>query len=491
MARLLIGTVRSIAPAITVDKLGEQLKTMVGLNPFEAAEVDDAGFDLTRGVALFSDGASVTLLAPIRDNKRLASFLTTQTKTMTGEVTAHRDLTATSYKRPDGTWVLAQVEHYLVMHFRPSWVVEEGRTTGAGKARPTHGRFRWLDEIVDLRGGSTRGAAANQDLQERFQDVRKQDEVLLYLDARSAGAEALRLAQAVDRGTSCKAFSALVRQLEPVSLAMSLTERQVGLRTQLRLAPALRDALVKRVGAMPVLPASIWDRAPARLAWRLDPAVLPSEAELAASYRCGVSALMVVPIFSGLLRWARSELVRQSAGHLALAILAADERGESTLHLKGALVARASNETFKSYWLGRMAGPVKSKETVSSRTVFLVQQSRKTTEHLRLTALEGGVAASMGDGVIEQVLAFKQPVGSGTRVAEFQLVPGGLTDLRAVFRLLEPPLPENPLQRRRQAARFGGLDSIAGWLSAFERIKLRADLRQAWGVDVALELNLR
>lgn len=486
---------------LTTAWIDEQLRKQHGFSGLDLNDLDDAGFDLDGPVVLYSAGFEPTLALRVKDAARLTKFLKARTAKITTYVKSHRGQRLTSWKidgSSRGTFLRLDDVFLLHVSIRRPTLGPAQRAllrslTGAasqpgskqrGAQRPWD--LTWLDRILDRGQGKQPSLVSARTLGWLRAKAKEAHDVVAYLRPGVFNQTAREVfARGLDKKLKkrrCLRFDADLALIERVAVGIKLDRRKVKARLIVQLAKG-GEAALSRAAASPIaLPPKLWRAAALRLRVALDPAALKAWVEPPPPRRCGPMAELLRDARYVLRPFYRSPWVQHAKGRLGGVLLGADERGLSTLHLKGALVAGAAAEAAQRFFRGELTlKPVGAKPVkVEDRVVEQVVPRLTIAEAVQASFADDLFRLSVGDSMMERLLA-GEATAATAGLLELRLEPGRIADLRAPLKLLEPgstaasaPTARRHRRRRRRRRRgYGMFDRLAHLASHYRLLELR------------------
>jgi hypothetical protein len=478
--RSFIETLRALDASATAERADQELRKDLGVSALQSVEVEDAGLDPSADAALFSTGFSPTFAFKIGDDAKLTKFLADRTKPLTTYMRTHRGVGVTSWvARSDVRASFLRLRGYLLVHYELPTAAPTAKPEPAAKPAPAgkvdetkpEPSFEWLDQIVTA-AESGRGPDGLSWALDAAGDRR---DVLFFIDPARVAKAAAAMAKSPDT-TSCASADAELAKVKRLAAGLGFRPRALRAAAQAELvAPAAKD-LLGLLSDGPRLPAALWDKAPARIEWQLDPLAVAGWAKKLSGLRCGpFQEMLSDPVkLLGSLEQNRPVL-EHAARALSAALLAADEKGQGTMVLRGAILGRAPEAADRAY-LERQLQLQPGEEKIAGQPVRKLGSTLTLAEPAYLAVADGLMKLAAGDGIMAKLLGAqrREPKGNILR-ADFE--PGKLADLRAALKLLDEtpgPQPAMPYWFRRRS-RGEELDQWAAWLASFARVKVQAD----------------
>ncbi|MCC6746415.1 MAG: hypothetical protein IT371_02080 [Deltaproteobacteria bacterium] len=473
--RAFVEPLRALDTGLTPDTLDKEWQKDVGGSPLSANDLDDAGLDLKGSAVLFSTTAAPTWVLPVGDEERLRKFVEGRTRLTTTFVRSYKGHTVTAWKVGEAVrGAMVRVARYLVLH------VDYVPPGSPADWKPS---LTWLDEILAARAGQSvlHGEAYRWVMKAGGETA----DVVAYLDPAAVQAGATPWLGPLP--ATCAAPDRKLDGVRRVAVAVRLGARSLAATATISLTAEGEKSLAAHVARGPALPASLWEKAPARLAWHLDPRYVT---ELAARYgeaRCGPVHGAIRELSGPLLQPLRSyeAVLQHLGGSFEAVLLSADEKGQGTLSLQGAAVAAAKREEDRAFLLKELTVDAEKQTQLGGRKLHAVSPSVTMVESVWLTLADDRLRLAAGEGVMQRLLA-DAPV-AGNRFLSLGLEPGRIADLRAPARLLESGgSAPTPWGGRSSSGGRWSLDQLANWASSYARVQLDGEVR---GQDVVLRLG--
>jgi hypothetical protein len=467
---------RVVNSNLTIERVDQEIRRELGASFLDANEIDDGGFDLSGDAALYSTDASPTLIARVVDETRLSKFLADRTKSVTTYIKPYKNLVVTSWvQAPDVRGTYVRVGRYFVLHY--SLLSAPAKQ----EKPPSEAPHTWLEEILAAQQ-SRRSALSGEGLRWVLDQIKEDRDAVLFVDGQRL-AQGLKVLTATTAPTCGEAHDELAH-LRRLAAGFRLQKREMRARVIVDLsAEAQKDLRLQMVAGV-VLPPKIRDRGALRLDWQLKPRLLPDLVARLGKKECGPAAKVIAFLgsWTNLLRSA--EAGRFSNG-LSAAILEADERGQGTVHLRGAVIGGCSEQERGAF---QRDLPSDGKELIAGKEVQKVTTTTMLTERVRLALSDGLLRVAAGDGLMEQLLA--KPPTAGDTLVSLRLEPGRLADVRAALKVFDaPPAPATPWGYRPRS-RNDDLDQLAHLISAYALLRIEARA-VAPGVQINAEYRLR
>lgn len=471
---------------MSVEKIGRSLRREIGVNLFDLGEVSDAGFDLNGDLAVFFAGRSLFFVLPVADEERLDKFIAEQTRSLTTYVRSYRGTVVTTWKMSyKERGALLRIGGYLVIR-----LTRTGRSQASSKKPKA---LPWLDEMLaSHRSGRTIAGSPIFDWSTRVLPDR--NDLLAFLDVRRANRSLNRL---FDRSrTGCDGMERDLEQVRRIAAGVKLGQRDVQARFVVDLTSEAQKALRSHATTGPAMPGGVWEMAPARFAWRLDPIYLAGVVERAGRRRCGV-LLEVIREFRGLARAVRrkqEQFRRWSGSGLAAALLSARRPAPGSADIRAAVIAGCRGAPCRRFFESAFSTSTSRRETIEGRPVFKVDHVLSgLTAPVRVCLKDDLMRLAVGEGVMRPLLER----GEGTvprpptSLFTLRVQPGRIADVRALLALLErQPASMTAVSSSARRYRNQELDQLSAMLSRYALIQLDGELAPP-GIRIEAEYKLR
>jgi hypothetical protein len=472
---------------MSVERIGRSLRRELGVNLFDLGEVSDAGFDLDGDLAIYFTGRSLVFVLPVADEERLDKFIAEQTRSLTTYVRSYRGTVVTTWKMGyKERGALLRVGGYLVI-----------RLTRNGLSRASSKRPKglpWLDEMLSSsRSGPT--IAGSPIFEWSTGVLPGRHDLLAFIDVRQVNRSLNRL---FDRSRSvCEAMERDLEQVRRLAAGAKLGQRGVRARLVADLSSEAEKALRSRAARGPTLPSGVWNAAPARFAWRLDPLYLVGLIERAGRRRCGVllEAIRELRGLARAVRRRREQFQRWGGNGLAAALLSSRRPASD---IRAALIAGCRDSSCRRFFEAAFSTSAGRHETIEGRPVFKVDHVLcGLTAPMRVCFEDDVMRLAVGEGVVRRLLRGGEGAAPVSHIRppidlfSLRVQPGRISDIRALFVLLESqPASMTAVSPSVRRYRNEELDQLSAMLSRYALIELDGDLAPP-GIRIEAEYKLR
>ncbi len=415
--------------------LESELRRYHGVNLLDLKDFARVGFDPDGDAALFWQGSSFTLLLPVEDPKRLNTYLAERTAQGKTFVKRHGELAVTTWRKSSHERIsFVVLPGYLALDYAalPGGGLADGAKRVDGLAE--HG---WIDRMLRRLTEKRDALAQAPAFAALLRRAKEKRDVVALLRPSRFNSEMAAAYRHIDTSradpTRCAAATADLAQLEELGLALRLQGKRVKLAAWLTLSKGAREALKGWVGAPLALPAGIWDEAPARasLSLDLDPALGRLERwPQGHSSSCGLLVGLVQETRYLRRMLGRSPLRSKLRGRLAAAALAAGVEGQQ-LRVRAAAVTPSPAGGLPRPLRMLLSGVWARKETLGGRQVHRINAPVVLADAIRV-ALGEPLRITLGEGMMEQLLAHKPAASAARLVGSVRLQPGRL-DLQGLM----------------------------------------------------------
>jgi len=425
-----------------MDRLESVLPEVALRGPLDRRDLRAAGLDPHGSAGLYSIGTDLTLVLAIEDRRRLAGYF--------GRPGS--EVKAWAWRRLPGAMVAVMGDH-LLLSLSPV-----GAESTRADGRTLEG---WLEDT--RRSVAESSLAASGRLDALLRRAGEHRDLVAFLRPLPLNRATSLMRQRLGHRRNvprCNRFDQGLAAVKLLGLALSLRPRQTVGEAWLELSPAAHAELQRAVRPPFAVPATLWDRAPARVRLGMSPDYLRRLARdlPRATDGCGAVADALIALEPARLM-ARLDLLDHVRGQLTAVALSAKPRGRR-VRLEAAAVTGMPGTAVQRLIAFLVAGPWARWERVAGRRVHRFNPP---------SLVSGNVLFSLGDDRVriatsaELMAPLYEPAPRGRRgdVVDLHLEPGRL-DLQALAETgLAARLSPDPRRGARVLGRFDRL-----WLGA-------------------------
>jgi hypothetical protein len=238
------------------------------------------------------------------------------------------------------------------------------------------------------------------------------------------------------------------------------------------------------------MPSVVWEAAPARFAWRLDPIYLAGLVERIGRRRCGV-LLEAIRDLRGLSRAVRrkQEQFRRWGGNGLVAALLSARRPAPDI--RGAMIAGCRGAPCRRFFESAFSTTTSRRETIAGRPVFKVDHVLgAVTAPVRVCLKDEVMRLTVGEGVMRRLLERGEETRRPTSLFTLRVQPGRIADIRTLLALLERQPASMAAVSSARSYQSRELDQLAAMLSRYALIRINGELAPP-GIEIEAEYKLR